>query len=239
MPPVVVLARAKADCGSIGSSASAQSAVARPWNRQEGAARSASVACLAAWWYITLSVADSKKKQRELCLARRVVAVRGGGEVAEETSAWPDAWLVPADGGEHIPMEVVAAPPRPDSEPTNAGSRMVREQKAAEQRQGELVRQGIPALVFSNYETVTVVVPGERAPLAAQPMQPVTWVLAAIRQKREKNYDQAARTILVVDGLQMMPVEPWELRKLAAECDPFPEVWFCPEVSNDVVQRVR
>jgi hypothetical protein len=26
---------------------------------------------------------------------------------------------------------------------------------------------------------------------------------------------------------------------LAAECDPFPEVWCCPELSDNVVQRIR
>jgi hypothetical protein len=160
------------------------------------------------------------------------------GEVVGETGTWPDAWIVPSNG-HRTPVEVVAAPPRPDAEPTSAGSRMVREEKAAERQQDELVRQGISALTFSNYETATVVLPGERAPLPLEPMQPVAWVRAAIGQKRAKNYDQAAQTILIVDGLQMMPLYPWELRDLEAECDPFPEVWFCPEISNDDVQRVR
>jgi len=184
-----------------------------------------------------------KKKERELRLARRVVAVRGGGEAVEETGTWPDAWFVPTDGGERMPIEVVAAPPRPGNEPTNKGSRMIREEKAAERRQDELVRQGSPALVVSNYETVGVVLPGDRFPVAVEPMQPVAWVLAAIRQKQTMHYDQAARTILVVDGLQMMPLYESELGeladRLAAERCPFAEVWFCPEVSNDKVQPVR
>ncbi len=184
-----------------------------------------------------------KQKERELRLARRVIAVRGDGEVAVEAGIWPDAWVVPSDGGERIPIEVVAAPPRPGDEPTSAGSRMVREEKAAERRQDDLVRRGLPALVVSNYETVSVVLPGERAPLASAPMRPVAWVLAAIRQKQSMHYDQAARTILVVDVLQCMPLYEWELRELAgcldAEGCPFSEVWLCPEVSNDKVQRVR
>ncbi len=183
-----------------------------------------------------------KKKARELHLARRVVAVRGGGEVVAEPRIWPDAWLVPYVG-ERTPMEVVAAPPRRHGEPTSAGSRMIRDQKAAERQQNDLVRQGLPALIVNNYETITVVVPGDRAPLASEPMHPVAWMLAAIRQKQGMYYDQAAPTIFVVDALDCMPLYQWELGELAALLDadgcPFPEVWLCPELRNDEVQRIR
>lgn len=179
------------------------------------------------------------KKARELRLARLVVAVRGGGIVAEEPGNWPDAWLARSDSAGRIPIEVVAAPPRPDGEPTNAGSRMVREQKIAEQRQEELVREGNPRPRGQQLRHGNGRGAGTTCALSRPANAACCVGLAAIRQKQAKNYDEAARTILIVDGVLMMRLWDWELRKLVAECDPFPEVWFCPEVSNDEAQRIR
>jgi hypothetical protein len=179
------------------------------------------------------------QKAVEFSCVERVAHVRGGKALRED-GQWPDGWI--EDQAGNVPVEVVTAFQRRRGEDPTKGAPSVVAYKRAEREATAIEREtGVP-VGFGTHQDQGFVVPLDghhQMPLALEPIEPVQWILAAIRQKIGKNYSAEAKTVLVVD-FRWMPLYPFELPRLAelleeAGCR-FREVWIASEFGE--VQRV-
>ena len=175
------------------------------------------------------------QKAEELEAVARVAHVRGS-RVIPEPGQWPDVWL--DDGRECLPVEVARGYERPPGEDPTKGAAVERVRARVDRHAMRLTAQDGRPRVFGAHASggaahsyIVDLTTGESIPPPMNPANPVEWIVSTVQQKMAKSYDQADRTILVVDYRWMEPYE-WELHEIGRHlvrlgC-PFREVWVVP-----------
>lgn len=179
----------------------------------------------------------SSQKRSELGVVDRVVRVRGGHAVPVD-DRWPDAVI--NDGGKQFPVEVIRTFELAEGEDLTRGSAVEAARAHAEREANRLTAVDGEARAYGSHAVgtgarsfVLDLSESESLPLPMNHANPVRWLVAAVEQKMAKEYDQADRTILVIDYRWMEPYD-WELQEMAdllgkSGC-PFREVWVVPEL---------
>lgn len=178
---------------------------------------------------------DALKAREAWCIGK--VADASGRVTQPEASNWPDGWLRESGGVRH-PVEVVTGHQRRADEDPKRGSPSA---KALRQAEREAEGLGQPAVFGTHYdEGFAVPLDGKSAlPLPLEPVDPVSWLAAAVLQKAKKQYSDATKVVLAVD-FNWMPLYPFQLPELAGQLKAagvvFAEVWIVTEF--EAPQRV-
>ena len=174
--------------------------------------------------------AEVKKREEFRCIER--VALAMGIKASPEAGQWPDGWLEDS-AGIRQPVEVVAAFQRRRDEDPRDGAAWMKAFKQAERDAEEIERTtGAPAAFGAHYDSpFAVPLDGQSLiPPAPGPNVSEDWVAAAVRQKIEKRYSLATKTILVVDLRSPFNLERFQLARLAAHLgelgSPFIQIWI-------------